>query len=61
MCRSKNTAKLPDGVFSNYIVSFYGKVCSSPYCCAVLLDPCLKTGTGDGQITRLVLSFRTIR
>ena len=36
------TCAIADGVFSKYIVSFYRKVRSPPYCCAVLLDPRLR-------------------
>ena len=39
MRESKSTAKPPMEFLVNNIVSFYKKVCSPPYCCAVLLDP----------------------
>ena len=38
--RISKYGKITDGAFfSKYIVSFYKKVRSPPYCCSVLLDP----------------------
>ena len=47
---SRSTAKLQMEFFSKNNASFYRKVHSSPYCCALLLDPRLQS-VADSSIT----------